>query len=400
MKFYYEAFQRDGTFVSGLIEAPSQRGAQRDLLKRGMQPTSISIATRTKRVAHFRRKINRRDHIVALKQLHALIAGGVPIAEAVTLLGEAAAHPLLAETYEELTASLRRGEPFPRAFARSFAGIPPHIHRIIEAGDLSGRFAAALADATADLEQGARVSTELRQTLIYPLFLLAFGCAAIVFIFLIVVPRFAVMFRGKFDQLPLLSYVVIRTGLAFRSHLLLALAMIAGTGVFTAWVFSHPTSRRSLFDAVARLPLLQGWWRDVETARWAAVLGRLLENRVPLIQSLELARGIVRRRDIQLQLSRVEHDVRAGAAVATALSDSAFLTPEALAMIRVGERSGSLPEMIRSLAALHQEVVRDRSRRVLAIIEPLAIVLIGAVIGLVAIAIFLAITSINNVPGL
>ncbi|HXO03538.1 MAG TPA: type II secretion system F family protein, partial [Stellaceae bacterium] len=83
-----------------------------------------------------------------------------------------------------------------------------------------------------------------------------------------------------------------------------------------------------------------------------------------------------------------------------ALDDSMFLAPAALTLIRVGERSGNLSEMVSSVASLYHETIRKRTRAALSIIEPVAIVLIGAVIGLVAIAIFQAITSINNVPGL
>jgi general secretion pathway protein F len=335
-----------------------------------------------------------------LKQLHALVAGGVPIAEAVTALGEAGDHPGLAAAYGELTAGLRRGEPLPRAFTRCFPGIAPHIHRMIEAGDFSGRLAEALADAAAELEREARTRTELRHTLLYPAFLVGFGIVAIVFIFLVVVPRFAVMFSGRFDKLPLLSALVIGAGMWFRSHLAVVLALLAGAVAAAAWAWSRPAVRAGMLDAATRLPLLRRWSGEVEIARWAAVLARLLENRVPLIQSLELARSALRRRDIQLRLSRVERDVRAGAALAAALGDSAALTPTALSLIRVGERAGNLPEMVRSLATLYEEAVRDRSRTILAIVEPVAILVIGAVIGLVAMAIFLAITSINSVPGL
>jgi general secretion pathway protein F len=400
MRFHYEALQRDGRLVSGLIEASSERGAHRDLIRRGVQPTTINPATAPKGRIRRWRPLRRRDYGAALKLLQALIAGGVPIAEAVTALGEATDHPALAQAYGELTAALRRGEAFPRALARCFPAIAPHIHRMIEAGDFSGRLGEALADAAAEVEREAKVRTELRQTLLYPAFLVAFGCLAVVFIFIVVVPRFAVMFQGKFDKLPLLSYVVISAGMWFRGHLVLVLALLAGAAVAGSWGLTRPQVRGMLIDMVTPLPILRGWSAEVEIARWAAVFARLLENRVPLIQSLELARGTMRRRDIQLRLSRVERDVRAGAALAVALGDSVFLTSAALAMIRVGERSGSLPEMVRGLASLYDERVRNRSRTMLAIIEPVAIVMIGTVIGTVAMAIFLAITSINNVPGL
>lgn len=400
MRFHYQALQRDGKLISGLIEAVSERGAHRDLLRRGIQPTVINPAAGPSEAAGRGRRLTRRDYATALKQLHTLVAGGVPIAETVTALAEAADHPMLARAYGELTARLRRGEAFPAAFVQCFPAIPQHIHRLIEAGDLSSRLGEALADAAEELEHEAKVRTELRQTLVYPAFLVVFGLSAVLFIFLVVVPRFAVMFEGKFEKLPLLSYLVIGAGMWFHDNLILVLALLAGIAAAAAYGLTRPQVREILIDYVTRLPLVRHWAADVDVARWAGVLARLLENRVPLIQSLELARTVLHRRDIQLRLGRIERDVRAGAALATALGDSAFLAPTALTLIKVGERSGNLPEMVRSLASLYDEAVRNRTRTMLAIIEPIAILLIGGIIGIVAIAIFLAITSINKVPGL
>jgi general secretion pathway protein F len=151
---------------------------------------------------------------------------------------------------------------------------------------------------------------------------------------------------------------------------------------------------------MARLPLLRDGLVEIETARWAAVLARLLENRVPLLHSLELAQGALRSRDIQLRLGQVERRVRAGESLAAALRDIAFLPTTALSLVRVGERSGNLPEMMRSVAQIYDEIVRNRIKATLSIIEPTAIVLIGGAVGVVAVAIFLAITTINKVPGL
>lgn len=401
MRFSYQALQRDGKLVRGLIEAPSQRDAHRDLLRRGVQPTTIApAATRAEPARRRRRRLGRREYGAALRQLQALIAGGVPVAEAATTLAEATDHPALAQAYAELTAGLRRGDAFPPAFARSFAEIPLYIHRLVEAGDLSGRLAEAMGDAAAELEREAKTRTELRQALVYPSFLVGFGILAVLFIFLVVVPRFAVTFAGRLDKLPLLSALVINTGMWFHDHIAIVLLLVAGLVATISWSLSRPQTRAAAYDLAVRAPFLRQWSADVEVARWAAILARLLENRVPLIQSLELARTPLRRRDLQLLLGRVERDVRAGAALAAALHDSAFLAASALAMIRVGERSGRLPEMVRGLASLYDESVRTRTRTVLSIIEPIAIVIIGAFVGFVAVAIFQAITSINNVPGL
>jgi len=404
MKFQYQALQPDGRAVSGQIEAPSLRGAHRDLVRRGVQPMEISAATLAQpgRSSWLptRRKARRADHLYVLKEMHALFAGGVPIAEAVSALAEAAENPALAASYADLNARLRRGEKFSAAFAHCFPSFPIYIYRVVEAGELSGRLGAALADAAAQMEHEAKVGAELRSALVYPLFLVGFGLLAILFIFIVVVPRFATMFRGKFDQIPFLSYVVIASGMWFREHLLLTATLAALLGVMVAYGVMQPEWRVRARELVARLPYLRTWMVEAETARWAAVLARLLENRVPLMQSLELARTALRSRDIQSQLLQVERSVRTGGALAKSLDEHRFLPSTALSLVRVGERSGNLAEMMRSVAQIYEEIVRNRIRNVLSLIEPVAIVLIGGAIAMVAVAIFMAITSINNVPGL
>ena len=400
MRFQFQALQSDGRLVSGQLEADSPRGAYRELLRRGIQPSSIVAAAGQRRGKVLRRKARLRDYTYVLKELHALIRGGVPVAEAVTALAEASAHPVLARACGELNAGLRRGEKFSLAFARCFPGFPSYIHRIVEAGEMSGRLAEALADAAGEMEHQARIRAELRNALVYPAFLVAAGILAIVFIFLVVVPRFAVMFRGKFDALPTLSWLVIVGGVWLRSHLLTAGIIVLLAGFFAAYAWRNQTWRARGLDTLYGMPLLRNWLVEVETARWAAVLARLLENRVPLMQSLELARTALRSPDIRLRLSQVERSVRSGGALAVALSDHHFLPPTALSLIRVGERSGTLPEMVRSVTEIYEEIVRARIKAVLSILEPAAIVIIGAVVGLVAVAIFLAITAVNKLPTL
>jgi general secretion pathway protein F len=401
MRFHYQALQADGRVLTGQVDAESPRRAYRDLARRGIRPTAITpAATRVRTGFAARKKAGRRDELYLLKELHALVAGGVPIAEAVGALEEAAAHPALAGALARLHAGLHRGERFAAAFARCFPAFPDYIQRVIEAGDMSGRLGEALADAAAEIEREARFRGELRGALVYPAFLIGVGFLAILFMFVVVVPRFAVMFRGKFDQLPWLSYAVIAGGMWIREHLMLGTIVGSAIAAGVVYAVREPEIRNRVRARLARLPLLGGWLAEIETARWAAVLARLLENRVPLMASLELARRALRGSGTQARMVQVERAVRSGRALAAALEDNHLLPTTALSLIRVGERSGNLPEMMRSVAAIYDEIVKNRVKTILAIIEPTAILLIGVVIGLMAVAIFLAITTINNVPGL
>jgi len=404
MRFHYHALASDGRSLSGEVDAASSRGAYRELVRRGVQPTAITPAPlHEARGAGFfsrQRKASRKDYLYVLKEFHVLTAGGVPVAEAVAALEESAAHPALATAFGQLHAGLRRGERFSESFARCFPQFPSYIHRIVETGDTSGRLGEALADAAAEIEREEAFRGELRNAMVYPSFLVLAGIAAVLFMFVFVVPRFAAMFHGKYDQLPYLSYLVIAGGMWVRSNLLLGAMIIVALGAAIAYVAQQPDLRARCRAWLSALPLLGRWLLEIETARWAAVLARLLENRVPLMTSLDLARRSLRGAEAQARMTQVERAVRAGRPLAVALGDNHILPPTALSLIRVGERSGNLPEMTRSVATIYDEIVKNRIKATLSIIEPVAIVVIGAVIGMVAVAIFLAITAINKVPGL
>ena len=399
MKFRYEAMQQDGRKVVGQIESPSLRSAHRDLIRRGMQPMVIDRATVAAR-HRGRRSVDSRDLVDLLQGLQTLVAGGVPLVEALTALNEASDHPVLASAFGDLIAALRRGEPFCKAFERCFPWLPGYIHRLVEAGELSGRMAEALTDAAAQMEAERKLRSELATAMVYPVFLMAFGLAAVLFIFVMVVPRFAILFAGKMDRLPLISAVVINAGLWVNAHLVLLAGGLVALAAATAAALGRPAVRRRGFALLLGVPLLRGWLLEVETARWAAVLARLLENRVPLLASLELARTVIRGADLQLRLAQVERGLRGGGTLSAAMEDTGLLPPTALTLIRVGERSGSLPAMVRNVAKVYDETVRNRLKAVVTIIEPVAIVFIGGVIGLVAVAVFLAITSVNDLSGL
>ena len=151
-------------------------------------------------------------------------------------------------------------------------------------------------------------------------------------------------------------------------------------------------------DAIARFPLLGQWYTEADTARWASSMGAMLESRVEMIAALRLAaRGvrISRRRTI---LDRALVDVRGGENLSAALDKHNALTPTGYNLVRVGEQSGQLAQMMRALATLYEENSARRMKRVLTLIEPVAILLIGAVLGAIMIGVILAMVTINEVP--
>jgi general secretion pathway protein F len=223
------------------------------------------------------------------------------------------------------------------------------------------------------------------------------GITAALLIFILVVPRFAGMLGDKADQLPLLAYTVLSSGMFLNQHWPWVAGFGAGLLVFAVMIVKKPLWRKNFYDSLSRLPMLGGWIVEAETGRWAAMLGTLLENRVPMLRALELAQAGMQLSSFNARLSQVSKAVRAGSSLADALIDNQAITSTGHNLIRAGERAGELPRMLRSLAKLYTESGRVRMKRFLLLLEPLAILTIGAVIGFIITGVILAITSVNQI---
>ena len=147
-----------------------------------------------------------------------------------------------------------------------------------------------------------------------------------------------------------------------------------------------------------RLPILGEWLVEAEVGRWASTLSALLTGRVELIRALGLAANSVRLGFLRSRLSQVAGSVKGGATLSAALREHRALNPTGYDLVAVGEASGELPKLLAALARLYETTGRDRMKRALQLVEPLAIILIGIVIGTIVTAIILAITSVNEVP--
>lgn len=333
---------------------------------------------------------------MAMHELATLLESGVSLADAVLAQSKGSYHPELSLAFQTVANSLMKGENLLSALRATKLDLPEYFLQLVEAGEVSGHLADSLRQGVEQMEYDLRVLNEMRSALIYPSVLVFSGIAAVLLIFVFVVPKFSNLLDDNHD-LPFLADVVLRSGvwfndnswLFFGTSTVLILALIS--------LFSKPRFRARLLDAVSRLPILNGWFSETDTAQWASMMSALLSSRVELMPALELASKGVKISRRRSKLEAVIRDVRGGVSLAEALEKEAALTPTGYNLIRVGEQTGELAPMLRSLAKLYDESSRTRMKQVLALIEPLAILIIGAVIGVIILGIILAITSVNEV---
>jgi general secretion pathway protein F len=396
VEFQYQVANAQGQVLAGQISATDEREAQRLLQQQNLVPISITTTEPVQVSGTHAKKASSQDKTLAIQELTTLLNAGVPLAESVESIASAHAGTALGAAFSSTLTALRRGEGFSQALAAAELEFPVYLYQLAAAGELTGKLGQSLQTAVAQMAYEERMRQEMRNALTYPAILVTAGIAATLIVFIVVVPKFANLLKGNIANIPLLSQWVIGTGMFVKANLLWVGMAIFAVVMGIVIAMRSQALRARVYEAMVRVPILGQWIADTEMGRWASMLGALLENRVAIITSMELSAqgvGIARLRN---SLQQVARDVRGGARLADALATNRALGPTGINLVKVGERTGELAPMLRALATLYENAGRDRMKRFLLLLEPLAIVLIGCIIGTVMVAIMLAVTSMND----
>jgi len=399
MLFAYKALDSAGFEQRGDIDAPSENGALNILFERGFTPVDLTERPfdAVAMAGGSSQTVRRSDVVALIRELATLLGSGVGLSKTLATLHEATSHRGVRHALSKLIAAVNAGEGFSVALTRSGLDLPEYVHALARAGEATGDFGGALARCADQLEFEERMRNQAREALIYPVILICTGLCAVVFIFSFVVPRFASILKSRAVDLPWISEWVLNIGMLFRSHWEIMLMVVAGLAGVAATLLKSPAVRMTAITQLSRLPIFSEWVRGAETSRWTSILAVLVQSRVPILLSLELAASSVRLRDNAARLRSVEDDVRQGKRLSSAVEDRRLLDGSALTMLKVGEHSGDLGAMLGYVSTAAAERFRRLQTRVVALIEPVSILVIGLVLGVVMVGIVLAMTSLTEI---
>ena len=395
MKLQYEALGKGGELLTGEIEALNKREAMRLLTADGLTVTEVKIPSEPGK-PFFQRKLKPQEKVIALFEMATLLESGVSIAEAVESQAQSDYHPDLNAFFNSVSQGLRKGESLSRALESTSLALPEFFLTLVQSGELSGHLPACLRKGVEQMEYELDIANQLKSALIYPSILVFSGISAVLLIFVFVVPKFANLLTESSD-LPALAWIVLTLGLWFNEYFYLVGIGLIATVVGLIAMIRQPPVQRKLRNGTAKIPILGRWLTEVEIAKWSSLMAAMLESRVELVTALNMAAKSIQIDQRKQRLEQVEKAVRAGESLSKALSDNRVLSPIAYNLIRVGEKSGRLPAMLASVAKVYDTSCKNRMKTVVAIIEPVAILLIGVVIGVLVLGIILAITSVSTV---
>ena len=399
--YKFEALDAAGKAKSGLLEADNARAARAQLRTQNLVPLDVTaVLSQTQAAertfAFGKRVFNSTSLAIWTRQLAGLVGSGLPLERALTALTDEATEPRQRELLAHLRAEVNAGSPFARALSGAPREFDDVYRAVVGAGEQTGQLGLVLDKLADDLEERQELRSKLIGAALYPAIVSLVAVVIVIFLVTYVVPQVASVFAGGKRALPLLTVAMLATSAFVRSWgWLMALALVGGVG--TLMVMRRNEAFRERFDAFwLTLPLIGRLARGYNAARFAGTLAMLAGAGVPILKALQAASETLSNRAMRADAMAALVQVREGAPLASALAGKKRF-PGLLAMFaRLGEQTGQLPLMLQRAATQLGTEVQRRAMALATILEPLLIVVMGAVVMVIVLAVLLPIIQLNT----
>lgn len=399
--FVYRAADRRGQTIDGVMEAPDARAVVERLQREAYFPIRVvpHAAARPWLALGVSGRIRQRDLLAFTQQIATLVEAGIPLDRALAILEELTSAPRLKVVAGDLLHSVRGGASLSDALAKHHPRPFSRLYiNMVRAGEQGGVLEVTLRRLAEFLEARAAFTETLRSALAYPVFVIAVGIAAIAFLMTYVIPRFATIFDDLGQAIPLPTQILLVVSGAVRDYWWLgAIVALAAILAWRMWTVT-PEGRLGWDRVVLRAPWLGPLLTKIETARFARTFGTLLRSGVPVLNALAVVGDMMSNQVVALAVRRLAESVKRGDTVAAGLAEHGQFPPLATHMVRVGEETGRLEEMLLKTAETYEGDVRGDLNRFLSLLGPAIILVMGVFVAFIVVAILMAIFSINEIP--
>ncbi len=402
--FNYKAVTAEGRVTEGTLEAADQKTAIAKLQEQGQLPIKV-VSSEDKgffgselTLPWKRKRVRRADLLVFTQELATLTGAGLPLDRSLTILSGLTENEYLRAIVKELLREIKGGkslsdsmEIYPHVFPKLYVSM-------VKAGEAGGALDVILLRLIEYLEEAEELKNYFTSSMIYPVILGGVSSAAIILMVTFVIPKFADIFENAGAPVPLPMRIMLGVSGVIVGYWWAILLFIIGSVVLIKRYLGTDKGRRQLDSAILRMPLVGTLMTQLEVSRFSRTLGTLLKSAVPMLQSISIVREVVGNTIISGALEEVIAGVKKGDGLAKPLQETKVFPAFSIHLLEVGEETGRLDEMLIRVAEAYDMNVRNSVKRLVALFEPLIILFMGLLIGLMVVTMLYSIFSINNVP--
>ncbi|HVR99445.1 MAG TPA: type II secretion system F family protein [Thermoanaerobaculia bacterium] len=399
MQFLCRVGTPDGRVLEQMFDAADESALRTDLVKRGLHVFEVrrrggAVRAGMPKLGRRRKRVPAQEFLVFNQELAALLKAGLPLLQALDLMLERMKNLYFKSVLTEIRDQVKSGADLSEAFAAHGELFPRLYPSSLKAGERSGELEGVIRRFIRYMRLVLDARRRVGSALVYPAVLVGLSAAMIAVMAIYVVPKFMVFFENLDAELPLITRVLLAVStFANRNWPVLLLGLIGGALALRSW--NRTDAGRLALDRLRlRLPFIGSVLHRFSLAEFCRSLSTLLTGGIPLVPAFEISISAVGNSWVRSRIEPTIQMVREGKPFHMALEKSEVFTDMSIDMVKVGEATGSLDEMLSSVADFLDEQIETRMQRILSLIEPLMLVFMGLIIAILLIAIYLPLFSV------
>lgn len=394
--FRYKLLTSSSNIVEGEKEAENKTSLISDLRKSGHIILNIHQIDKGKKFELFFKRVSKKAVLPFTQELATLLEGGIPIDKSLSILLSGQGKNAMKSVIEDLLNGIKSGKSFTEALKnheKLFSSIYISMVRAGEEGGVLPQVLKRLGDFQEKLQ---KTKGEIISAMIYPLLLSSTGLLSIGALIVYVIPKFSQIFEGMGISLPFSTMVLMGMSQYGIKYGWIFIAVIMAVFFIYKRAMKDNTTAAKIDQKKLKLPLMGNLLWKMQISRFARTMGTLLENGVPLLKSLDIVKDVLSNKHLSEILVGVKTNVKEGAGITVSLAERGFLPEIAIHLLKVGEETGKLDRMLLKVADNFDADIESRMKRLVTMVEPVLILLMGAVIGVIVISMLTAILSVND----
>ena len=398
-KFRYKAKNMAGRVIEGIYEAPDRQNVVDMIRQKSFYLLEIEELAESKDLKEMDifAKITAKDLTIYCKQFASILKAGVPLIQALQMLGEQTENQLLASLTRTMSSDIQKGSSLSEAMAVHEKHFPPILIHMIHAGEVSGTLETSLETMAVHFEKAYKLKNKVKGAMTYPIVVLVVSIAVVIFLLVAVVPTFVGMFDDSGTELPGVTQALIGISDFLTNNFVVLIAFIViAFGLFRLYL-SGEAGRMSFDRFKLSMPLLGDVQRKSVSATFARTMSTLMATGVGITEAIKITSKVVNNVYVEEELDKIERQVREGKGLYAPSKDSGLFPPMLENMIMLGEETGNLEDMLSKTAEFFEEEVDEATERLTTLIEPMIIVGLAVVVAFIVIAIALPMFDMSSI---
>lgn len=399
MIYKYKAISQNGEIIQGFFEGKDKSDVLSMLRGNNYLPVNIEKdMDKDAKIDLFLKKVSKKDLAVFCRQFYTMLDAGIDIVKCVNILEKQSENKTLVKALASIHEDVQKGFTLSESMKRYNKIFPSLLINMVEAGEISGNLDIIMERMAVHFEKENKLESKINSAMIYPMVLGIVSISVVIFLLVAVMPTFIGMFESGGQDLPIPTQILLKISNCLKKYWYIFIVIIAGI-VRVITIFKRTYTGMRFFDGLKlKIPIVRDSNIKIVTSRFTRTLSTLISSGIPLIESIEVVGKVINNTVIQDKLYKSSEDIRKGKSLSSAINELGAFPPMVDSMIKIGEESGSLDNILYKTADFYDNEVETELQRMTSLMEPVMLLIMAVIIGCIVISMALPMFDmVNNI---